>query len=134
MIRAVLEGVALNTRWVMTPFHRFLGRRVDEITLAGGGACSDAWCQIFADVLNVAVRQPQAPIQTNAIGAGLIGYVGIGTLSYDDVSSLALTRRTYAPNPATRACYDELFHRYQFAYERLAPLYRRLNRQEEKPA
>ena len=134
MIRAVLEGVALNTRWMMKPFGKFIGTTVNEVTLAGGGATSDVWCQIFADVLNVSVRQPRAPIQTNAIGAAMIAYVGIGRLSFDDVASLNLTDRTYSPNAATRGCYDESFDQFQFAHERLAPLYRRMNRQERGQA
>jgi xylulokinase len=128
VIRAVLEGVALNTRWMVGPFNRFLGRKLDQVTLVGGGATSNVWCQIFADVLNIPVRQIHSPIQANAIGAALIGYVGIGALNYSDIPALSLTRHTYVPNPETRTLYDELFERFQFAYERLAPLYKRLNR------
>jgi xylulokinase len=128
MIRAVLEGVALNTRWMMTPFHRFVGKRAGSVTLVGGGANSAAWCQIFADVLNIPVRQPRAPIQANAIGAALIGLVGIGALSFNDVPSLIPANRTFVPNSATRRCYDDLFEQFQFAYRRLAPLYSRMNR------
>jgi len=127
VIRAVLEGVALNTRWMVGPFNRFLGKRLDQVTLVGGGATSELWCQIFADVLNIPVRQIRSPIQANAIGAALIGYVGIGALKYSDIPALTLTRRTYLPDVKTRAVYDEQFERFQFAYNRLAPLYRRMN-------
>jgi xylulokinase len=128
IIRAILEGVALNTRWMVGPFNRFLGKPLNEVTLVGGGASSDVWCQIFADILNIPVRQTLSPIQANAIGAALIGYIGIGALSFEDIPTLALTRRIYTPNPETRRVYDELFERFQFAYKRLAPLYRRWNR------
>jgi xylulokinase len=127
IVRAILEGVALNTRWMAGPFNRFLGKKVEQVTLVGGGATSDVWCQIFADVLNVPVRQIHSPIQANAIGAALIGYVGIGTLTYNDIPALSLTRHVYMPNPRTKALYDELFERFQFAHKRLAPLYKRLN-------
>ena len=128
VIRAVLEGVALNTRWMVGPFNRFLGKRLEQVALVGGGATSDLWCQIFADVLNIPVRQMHSPIQANAIGAALIGYVGIGALNYSDIPSLTLTRRTYQPDVKTRAVYDELFERFRLAYKRLAPLYQRMNR------
>jgi len=129
VIRAILEGVALNTRWMVGPFNRFLGKRLDEVTLVGGGATSDVWCQIFADVLNMPVRQIHSPIQANAIGAALIGYIGIGALTWSDIPALALTRRTYFPDSRTASLYDELFERFQFAYKRLAPLYKRWNRE-----
>ena len=129
MIRAFLEGVALNTRWMAAPVNRFLGKPLDQITMVGGGATSDVWCQIFADILGIPVRQTRAPIQANAVGAALIGYVGIGALSYDDVPGLMQIRRTYLPDSGRKATYDEIFETFKLAYRRLAPLYRRLNRQ-----
>jgi len=125
--RAFLEGVALNTRWMAAPFYRFLGKPVNQVTMVGGGATSDVWCQIFADVLGIPIRQMESPIQANAIGAALIGYVGIGALSYDDVPSLSRIRRTYLPDAGRKAVYDECFENFELAYKRLAPLYRRLN-------
>jgi xylulokinase len=127
IVRAILEGVALNTRWMVTPFNRFLGKPIEQVTLVGGGAISDAWCQIFADVLGIPVRQIHSPIQANAIGAALIGYVGIGRLTYNDIPSIIQSRRTYTPNPTARDLYDELFERFRLAHKHLGPFYKRLN-------
>jgi xylulokinase len=127
MIRAFLEGVALNTRWMIEPFNRFLGKPLAQLTLVGGGATSDLWCQIFADVLGIPIRQRQSPIQANALGAALIGYVGIGALSYDDIPGLAPIRRTYLPDSKRTTLYDQVFDSFKLAHRRLAPLYRRLN-------
>jgi xylulokinase len=127
IIRAFLEGVALNTRRMVGPVSRFLGRPLDQITLVGGGASSDVWCQIFADVLNLPIRQMEVPIQANAIGAALIGGVGIGALSFSDIPSLTRIRQTYLPDSKRKIVYDEIFENFEFAYRRLAPLYRRLN-------
>lgn len=127
IVRAILEGVALNTRWMTTPVNRFLGKPIEQITMVGGGASSDVWCQIFADVLGVRILQPEAPIQANAIGAALIAGVGIGAISYDDVPGLTRIRQTYEPESQRKALYDETFENFKFAYKRLAPLYRRLN-------
>ena len=127
VIRAVLEGVALNTRWMVTPFNRFLGKPLNQVTMVGGGATSDVWCQIFADILGIPVRQVNSPIQTNAVGAAFIGSVGIGALSYDDIPGLTNIRHTYLPDSGRKAVYDELFETFKLAYRRLAPLYRRLN-------
>jgi xylulokinase len=127
VIRAFLEGVALNTRWMTDPLNRFLGKPIDQITMVGGGATSDIWCQIFADVLDIPVLQPEAPIQANAIGAALIAGVGIGAISYDDIPGLARVRHAYLPDARRKAVYDEGFENFKFAHRRLAPLYRRLN-------
>lgn len=127
VIRAVLEGVALNTRWMVTPFNRFLGKPLDQVTMVGGGATSDVWCQIFADILGIPVRQVNSPIQANAVGAAFIGSVGIGALSFSDIPGLTRFRHTYLPDSGRKAVYDELFETFKLAYRRLAPLYRRIN-------
>jgi xylulokinase len=128
VLRAVLEGVALNTRWMAGPFTKFLAKPLDRITLVGGGASSSLWCQIFADVLSLPVQQVQDPIQVNAAGAALIGCVGIGAISWNDVPSLVKIRHTYVPDAGRKDLYNELFSRFEFAYRRLAPLYRRMHR------
>jgi xylulokinase len=127
MVRAVLEGVALNTRWMTEPFQRFLAQPLGRITMVGGGAVSDVWCQIFADTLGTPVQQVEAPIQATAVGAALIGFVGLGVLSFADVPALIRLRRTYHPDPGRKAIYEEQFGTFQRAYRRLAPFYRRLN-------
>ena len=82
VIRAVFEGVAFNTRWLIEPFERFMGRKVEKIHLVGGGGNSDVWCQIFADVMNVEIRQVQDPVQANARGAAWIAAVGLGEIAF----------------------------------------------------
>lgn len=85
VIRAVLEGVALNTPWLLQPFEKFLGRSLDAINIVGGGTNSSVWCQIFADVLQRPIRQVKDPIQANVRGAAFIAAVGLGVVSFADV-------------------------------------------------
>jgi xylulokinase len=128
VIRAFLEGIALNSRWLLAPVERFLGAEVRALRLVGGGACSDVWCQIYADVLGVEIRQVEDPLQANARGAGLLAAIGQGRVRWSDVPALAPIRRTYAPNPAHRAVYDDRFAAFTELHRRLGPLYRKLNR------
>jgi len=127
VIRAFLEGVALNTRWMAAQFTGFLGKSLAQMTVVGGGANSDLWCQIFADVLGIPIRQRESPILANAVGAALIGYVGIGALSYADIPGLAPIRQSFLPDAGRKSLYDEAFASFKIAHRRLAPLYRRLN-------
>ncbi len=46
--------------------------------MVGGGAQSDIWCQIHADVLNRTVRQMMDPIYANVRRRGPAGGGGIG--------------------------------------------------------
>lgn len=129
MIRAVMEGVALNTRWMMRPVKKFLRRyTIDEITIVGGGGASDIWCQIFADVLDVRVRQLESPLQANVLGSAFIAGVGIGAMNFEDIPALTRTKHIYGPTAANRQTYDDAFANFTDLYKRLAPWYQRLNR------
>jgi xylulokinase len=127
IIRAFLEGIALNTRWLLAPVEKFLGRKVPSINIAGGGAQSDVWCQIFADVLDVKIRQVQDPIQANARGAALIAAAGLGAITFADVPALVPIQRAYTPTPAHRALYAERFEVFKQIYGQMKGIYARLN-------
>jgi xylulokinase len=128
VIRAILEGVALNTRWLLRPFEKALGRRLRAINIVGGGATSNTWCQIFADVLDRPIHQVKDPIQANARGAALIASVGMGFIGFDDIPQHTEYQNTYSPAPEHRAIYDEYFREFVRIYQRNRHMYRRLNR------
>ncbi len=127
IIRAFLEGIAFNTRWLLKPVEKFLGREVEQINIVGGGAQSDVWCQIFADVMNVEIRQVADPIYANARGAAWIAAVGLGEICFSDVPGLVEIKRVYAPQSANRALYDERFAIFTQIYRRMKGIYKRLN-------
>jgi len=129
VVRAFLEGVALNGRWLLKPVRRFLGRPVEAMNLVGGGATSAVWCQIVADVLDVEVRQVKDAIQANARGAAWIASVGLGEISFADVPRLVEFERVCEPDAAKRSVYDERFAAFLEIHRRMRPLFRRLNRE-----
>ncbi|MFO7584984.1 MAG: FGGY-family carbohydrate kinase [Anaerolineales bacterium] len=127
IIRAFLEGIAFNTRWLLGPVEKFMGRKVNSINIVGGGAQSDVWCQIFADVMDMEIKQVADPICANARGAAWIAAVGLGEISFDNVPGLVQFKRRYQPMPAHRAAYDEHFGNFVDIYRRMKSLYRRMN-------
>ncbi|MBI1320377.1 MAG: xylulose kinase [Candidatus Hydrogenedens sp.] len=127
IIRAFLEGVAYNTRWLLGPFEKNLKRPSGAIRFAGGGAASGIWCRILADVLDRPIQQCADPIQVNARGAAYIAGVGLGELQFDDVPGLVQYQQTYEPDPANRALYDDRFGIFTQLYEANKKIYRKLN-------
>jgi xylulokinase len=127
IIRAFLEGVALNTRWLLGPAEKFLGRKLPALNMVGGGARSDVWCQIMADVLDLTIRQVRDPILVNARGAALIAAAGLGLLSFDAIPRQTEIAATYTPTPAHRAVYDRCFSEFVRYYRQTKGIYRRLN-------
>ena len=127
IIRAFLEGIAFNTRWLLKPFEKFIGRKVDSISIVGGGAQSDVWCQIFADVMNVEIKQVADPIYANARGAAWIGAVGLGEINFNNVPDLVEIKQTYTPDANNRVLYDERFDIFTKIYKQMKGVYQRLN-------
>jgi xylulokinase len=128
MVRAVLEGVACNSRWLLKYVERFIQRPLHAVTAVGGGARSDLWCQIYADVLNRPIRQVRDPVFANARGAALQASVALGYLRWDEVPDSVPIARTFEPDPANRAAYDRLFETFLDVYKSSNRLAGRLNR------
>jgi xylulokinase len=127
IIRSVMEGVAYNTRWLLAPVEKFLGRKVSVLNYVGGGAMSDIWCQIFADVLDLTIRQVRDPIQANTRGAAFIAAVGLGYLKFEDIPAMTEYKATYSPIPQNREIYDKMFDVFVKFYKHNKSLYRQLN-------
>lgn len=128
MVRAVMEGVAFNTRWSLLYVEKFIKKRLDTLNIIGGGAESDLWCQIFADVLNRDIRQVENPRQANARGAAFIASVGLGLLRFEDIPKQMTYRNIYQPNSENRKIYDKLYREFIGIYRRNKGMFRRLNR------
>lgn len=127
IIRAFMEGVALNTRWLLAPTEKFLGRKLAALHFVGGGARSGVWCQILADVLNLSIHQVKDPIQVNARGAALIGAIGLGRMSFTDIPQTVEVQTTYEPKPENRAVYERSFAEFVNFYKATKGIYKRLN-------
>ncbi len=127
LVRSVFEGVALNSRWMLQAVERFLRSDLDHIAFVGGGARSDLWCQIHADVLGRPIGQVADPVLANVRGAGLMAAVALGHLRWEDIPGRIEVRATYEPDPATRATYDRLFQSFTRTYKGTKGMYAKLN-------
>jgi xylulokinase len=128
MARAVLEGVALNQRWVRGAVERFAKRSISHFLYQGGGAESDAWSQIMADVLGAPVHQIENPQYVPCLGGGLLAFERLGLLGFDEFERRVPIRRVYEPNHANRSVYDDLFGQFVKTFRRVRPIFRTLNR------
>jgi xylulokinase len=128
LVRAVLEGVAYNSRWLLQYVEKFIGRELDSIRLIGGGARSKLWCQILADVLGRRIQQVDEPVLANARGAAFQAAVALGHLTVDEIPSLVPIAHTYEPNSQHHGLYDELFREFVNLYKSNKAIFARLNR------
>ena len=141
IIRAILEGIAYNIRWLLMYVEKNIQKwvmkeRADmtkkdfvmpELNIIGGGAQSNVWCQIFADVLNRKIKQVKNPIQANARGAAFIASVGLGFMDWSDIPKYTEYSNIFTPNPENREIYDKLFKEFINIYKTTRKMYKRLN-------
>ncbi|NIQ37648.1 MAG: xylulose kinase [Proteobacteria bacterium] len=128
LIRAVYEGVAYNSRWLLTYVEKFIKRRLGQINMIGGGANSEVWCQIHADVFDRTIRQVKDPIMANVRGAAFLASISTGYLTVDDIPDHVKITRVFKPDPGNRKIYDELFREFLNIYKSNRKIYKRLNR------
>jgi xylulokinase len=128
LARAVLEGVALNLRWLRGPVEKFVKHPFTHFVYYGGGAESDAWCQIMADVLGSPVHQMDEPQYATCLGAAMLAFERLGLLGFEDFEKRIPIRKVYEPSAANAAVYDALFEQFVSAFKRTRPIFRALNR------
>ena len=99
MVRAVFEGVALNSAWLLGAVEKFCKRRFDSLAFVGGGANSDLWSQIHADAMGRSIRQVADPVLANVRGAGLLTLLALGHLTLDDIPATVEVKATLRARP-----------------------------------
>ncbi|MCQ8192683.1 xylulokinase [Streptomyces rugosispiralis] len=129
MVRAVMESVCYTHRMNLERYLRTTGaERPDAIRVVGGGANSDPWMQMLADILQIRIEVPEAPRYTGVMGAFYCAQVGLGNLEdYAAVSDVVRVQRAFLPNPDHRAVYDRLYSVYLRLLPALGNLYDDLN-------
>lgn len=128
LYRSVLESVAYEYACYLEAAARLdADYAPTEVRVIGGGAASEVWTQIKADVLGV----PFVVLETSSYtcwGAALSAGVGAGVL--DDMATAARsavrTRAIVRPNPEATERYRGLVEIYKGLYPALAPSFRAL--------
>ncbi len=123
--RAILEGLAFALRDGTEKTERRIKIPITEIRVSGGGSQSDQAMQITADIFQRPTSRSHV-YETSGLGAAIDAAVGLGWYSDFPAAIRAMTRigRTFEPNPAHVAVYDQLYRRvYTKMYARLQPLY-----------
>lgn len=123
--RAIQESIAYLLRKILADFARS-GSTFTEVRSMGGGARSDLWLQIKADVTGLPIVRMQEE-ETSTLGAAILAAVRCG--DFPDpaaaVKAMVRTGRRFVPDPATAAAYDRGYALYNELYAALAPLFKR---------
>jgi xylulokinase len=131
LVRSVLEGIALNARWLLGYTERFAGQSFEPLRVVGGGAKSRLWCQIYADVLGRPIECIEAPELASLRGAAALAFAGLSGGSIQEFAERVQVGERYEPRRELGALYDELFEAFLGYYDNNRRSLARLNARSE---
>jgi xylulokinase len=128
MIRAVLEGIALNLRTILEVYLEN-GARIDEVVAIGGAAKGRLLRQILADAFDRPILCPRLLDEATSLGAAVAGGVGAGLFhDFSAVHQFNEIVELQVPEPQRTAVYDYLHAAFLAAYRSLVPVFDQLQR------
>jgi xylulokinase len=131
LTRAVFEGLAMNWRWLRGPSEKMIGRPFQYWRLTGGGALSDVWSQIMADVIGLPMHRQADPRNNNVIGIALFAFQRLGLVKLEEIPHLIKFDRVFEPDPKARAVYDRLFKQFMASRKKIQPVFHALNKDKD---
>jgi xylulokinase len=127
LVRSVFEGVAYNSRWLLDVVEKFVKRPLDGLNFIGGGALSDGWCQMHADVCDRTIRRVAEPQHANSRGAAFVAWLALGRQTLDELNRAVTIDREFSPDPDATAAYAPLYAEFKNLYKAHKKIHARLN-------
>ncbi len=120
--RACMEGVVYEVLLNME-FLQPSGLHFRKMHATGGGAKSEVWMQMKADMLNIPIVA-LSTVDAGTVGSAMLTGIAIGC--YADLEDAAMhmveIKHTYEPNPLMHEKYVKYYRRYRQLYETVRPL------------
>ena len=110
--RSVYEGLSFVVRECLEAARG--DAALTEVRVCGGGARSNLWCQMIADVLGLPVLRP-ADSENGARGAHVFALFATGEITSiaEGVQRYVLTATTFTPNVEQTRFYEKAFRRFK---------------------
>lgn len=117
LYRALMEGTSYEMLLNFNKMSALTGK-IDEIRASGGGATSDVWLQIKADILNSEITALAAK-EVGAAGTAALAGTAVGAYENfkDAAAKMVPVRKVFSPNPENTEKYNELYHKYEKLYD-----------------
>jgi xylulokinase len=108
VIRAAMEGIALNLRLVLDELRKLCDVR-DEMVAVGGISRSAVWRQILADAMDIRLVKTSIDQQAGSLGAAAVAAVGSGLWpDFGRIEQLHEVRHVAWPAAPGRDIYRQL--------------------------
>lgn len=122
VIRATMEGVAMEMRLALDELHKTMSP-VSELVVVGGGSRSKLWCQIYADLYKMRIVRTNIDQQCAALGAAALAAVGCGYWQdYEIIDRIHVVQDISDPVAENVAVYETLMPLFRKSASFLAEL------------
>ena len=124
--RAIMEGVGFEVGTCLDGL-RDMGVVPGELVVIGGGARSNLWAQIKADILGLPVIRPRYT-EAASLGAAILAATAVGLVRDPEATARAWNppEKLFTPDDEATAFYRERRRLFDDLYAALLPLYDRL--------
>lgn len=125
---AIMEGICYMLRWKIEMYKNETGHTIDSIRVVGGGASSDIWMQMMANILKIPVQVPSNPRHAGSIGTAYCALIGLGVCqNLNESAEKIKVEKVFHFNDVYEKRYDKLFNVFKNIYPSLEDIYATLN-------
>ena len=118
-IRAIMEGVGFMLRESIEE----MGLKPENIISLGGGAKSETWCQIKADICGIKISVLEN-VESTSMGAAMMGCVAMGIFeNYDTARQEVVLRKEFRPTIENLTAYNAAYKEYKGMYSIFSPIF-----------
>ena len=122
MIRATMEGIALNLRIALDLLKQY-APEINEMLIVGGGAKSKLWMQIFADCYGLPIEKTNIDQAAASLGAAALALKGTGIWSdYSPIDTIHQQEQIFSPLRSSYEEYNLLLYKFKTLQQRIASL------------
>lgn len=122
-VRAMMESLCYSLRMEYEYYQHDTGKTLQKIGAIGGGALSDPWMQMMADVMNLPVYRPRNCRHSGAIGSAAIAMVGKGVYKMEEIDQFIQIEQTFEPIPEHVEVYNKSYEIWKKIYPALKDIY-----------
>lgn len=126
LLRALYEGVALATRMHIEELKRVV--EIKDVRIAGGGARSNVWTQIFADAIGYPIKVPSGT-ELGARGAAMCAGIAVGVYKNHKsaIKEAVAISRKHTPSKVNMEKYKSIHEIFKCSIEDISHTWDRLH-------
>jgi len=125
IVRAVIEGVSMNLKWILESLEESLP--IGKIRVIGGVIKSRIWKRMISNILGKTITIPQNVDEATSIGAAMIAGVGAGLFNFSAVRNFVVDVEEIEPSGEQQEDYLRLYDLFKESYLALEKTFEGLN-------